>query len=224
VSENNGDFKAYTGKIQVYNVARPAGYWKFKTVAGTRRNESAVVASPAFTAKAYASRTANSNKGSNDKGTPADNKRSSTAASTTKPMTIKESKDLGDITVLNPANSLQKITLDSALTGNTLPGKEILKSTASVKQISEAEEQKVTIFPNPITDNTFSIRLINYTKGKYLVTLRNTSGNVIMTRSIDHMGKTSIYPINIQRSMNAGIYFVEVSGNSTSTINKLFKN
>jgi hypothetical protein len=117
VSENNGDFKAYTGKIQVYNVARPAGYWKFKTVAGTRRNESAVVASPAFTAKAYASRTANSNKGSNDNGTPADNKRSSTAASTTKPMTIKESKDLGDITVLNPANSLQKITLDSALNG-----------------------------------------------------------------------------------------------------------
>ena len=50
VSENGGAFVSYTGKINVGNVARAAGYWKFKIKASTNRNESAVVNSPEFTA------------------------------------------------------------------------------------------------------------------------------------------------------------------------------
>jgi hypothetical protein len=49
VSENEGAFVQYTGQINVGDVARAAGYWKFKTKAGSGRNESAVVNSPAFT-------------------------------------------------------------------------------------------------------------------------------------------------------------------------------
>lgn len=41
-----------TSKIDVGNVARPAGYWKFKIKAATGRNESSVVNSPAFTVAA----------------------------------------------------------------------------------------------------------------------------------------------------------------------------
>ncbi|PTX14465.1 uncharacterized protein DUF5011 [Pontibacter mucosus] len=49
VSENGGAYVAYAGTIQVGNVARPVGYWKFKVRAAAGRNESAVVESPAFT-------------------------------------------------------------------------------------------------------------------------------------------------------------------------------
>ncbi len=49
VSVNNGLFSGYSGKIQVGNVARPSGYWKFKIKAGALRNESAVTESPVFT-------------------------------------------------------------------------------------------------------------------------------------------------------------------------------
>ncbi len=49
VSENEGTYIAYTGSINVGNVARPAGYWKFKIKATTGRNESPVANSPAFT-------------------------------------------------------------------------------------------------------------------------------------------------------------------------------
>jgi len=48
VSENNGTFAAYTGTINVGNVNRPAGYWKFKIKAAAGRNESSVASSPAF--------------------------------------------------------------------------------------------------------------------------------------------------------------------------------
>lgn len=48
VSENNGAYVPYT-PITVGNVARAAGYWKFKIKSATGRNESAVVNSPAFT-------------------------------------------------------------------------------------------------------------------------------------------------------------------------------
>ncbi|WP_158542237.1 right-handed parallel beta-helix repeat-containing protein [Pedobacter chinensis] len=49
VSENNGIFQPYTGIINVGNVSRPVGYWKFKIKAATGRMESAVMSSPAFT-------------------------------------------------------------------------------------------------------------------------------------------------------------------------------
>jgi len=49
VSENGSPFTTYSGTINVGNVARPAGYWKFKTKAAIQRNESAVVSSPEFT-------------------------------------------------------------------------------------------------------------------------------------------------------------------------------
>ena len=50
VSENSGPFTTYDGQINVGNVARSSGYWKFKIKAATNRNESAVANSPAFTA------------------------------------------------------------------------------------------------------------------------------------------------------------------------------
>jgi hypothetical protein len=50
ISENNGAYEGYDAStINVGNVARAAGYWKFKTQAATNRNESAVSMSPAFT-------------------------------------------------------------------------------------------------------------------------------------------------------------------------------
>lgn len=49
VSTNGSAFNPYAGPISVGDVARAAGYWKFKVKAATGRNESSVVNSPAFT-------------------------------------------------------------------------------------------------------------------------------------------------------------------------------
>ncbi len=49
VSENGGAYTAYAGQINVGNVARSAGYWKFKIKSALNRNESVVANSPAFT-------------------------------------------------------------------------------------------------------------------------------------------------------------------------------
>ncbi|GAB2580781.1 hypothetical protein GCM10027190_32580 [Spirosoma areae] len=48
VSENGGAYKAYTGLIEVGNVDRPAGYWKFKAKGVPGRPESETVESPVF--------------------------------------------------------------------------------------------------------------------------------------------------------------------------------
>lgn len=49
VSTNGSSYNPYTGTISVGDVARAAGFWKFKIKAATGRNESPVVNSPAFT-------------------------------------------------------------------------------------------------------------------------------------------------------------------------------
>ncbi|WP_218029177.1 PA14 domain-containing protein, partial [Segetibacter aerophilus] len=48
VSENGGPFAEYNNEINVGDVARPEGFWKFKTKGSIQRNESAVVNSPEF--------------------------------------------------------------------------------------------------------------------------------------------------------------------------------
>jgi hypothetical protein len=48
VSENEGPYVAYSGPINIGNVLKSAGYWKFKIKAATGRNESSVVSSPPF--------------------------------------------------------------------------------------------------------------------------------------------------------------------------------
>jgi hypothetical protein len=50
VSMNNAAFIPYTGRINVGNVSKAAGYWKFKVKAAEGRNESTIVESPKFTA------------------------------------------------------------------------------------------------------------------------------------------------------------------------------
>jgi hypothetical protein len=49
VSENDASYKPYLGQINVGDVVRPAGFWKFKTKGASQRNESSVINSPAFT-------------------------------------------------------------------------------------------------------------------------------------------------------------------------------
>lgn len=49
MSVNGSAYVQYTGAIAVGDIARAAGYWKFKVKAATGRNESAVVNSPEFT-------------------------------------------------------------------------------------------------------------------------------------------------------------------------------
>jgi hypothetical protein len=49
MSEDGGQWLPYTGQINVGNVARVHGYWKFKIRAALERSESNIVESPAFT-------------------------------------------------------------------------------------------------------------------------------------------------------------------------------
>lgn len=49
MSTNNAAYIAYSGIINVGDVARAEGYWKFKTKAATGRDESDPVSSPSFT-------------------------------------------------------------------------------------------------------------------------------------------------------------------------------
>lgn len=49
VSENSGVFMSYTGTIDVDNVDRPYGYWRFKIRGTEERYESDIAYSPAFT-------------------------------------------------------------------------------------------------------------------------------------------------------------------------------
>jgi hypothetical protein len=217
VSENNGDFKAYTGKIQVYNVARPAGYWKFKTAAGLRRNESAVVASPAFTVKAYASRTANSNKASNDNVTAASDTNNSSAVNLVEANDVagerQESSNAGVNNI--PANDYPRInSVDKS-------GKIRFTGIDFGKNINEKES--FVVFPNPIVSKNIFIKCGNVAEGVYAISLISSNGQTIIKKSLNHPGGPLTHSISLSATLANGIYLLQFSGKNVSFNKQLVK-
>jgi hypothetical protein len=92
-----------------------------------------------------------------------------------------------------------------------------------IKSGTRIATPKVSIFPNPVSGNHFSVKLSNFEDGKYVVSLRNINGSIILNEAINHNGKISSYNIDIPAIINPGTYFVHISGKDTSITNKIIK-
>jgi len=67
---------------------------------------------------------------------------------------------------------------------------------------------KISVFPNPVTENVFNLQTINLGTGKYTVTLINTKGQTIPAASINHISAVTTETIHLNRILSAGMYTV----------------
>ena len=77
----------------------------------------------------------------------------------------------------------------------------------------------IKVFPNPITDNTIHLQIINQPAGMYEVTLINNSGQRVMTKQIQHAGGNSTETIRPSRHLAKGIYELEITKPGGSKMN-----
>jgi len=66
------------------------------------------------------------------------------------------------------------------------------------------------IYPNPVTDGTLELQMNNVPAGEYGIKIMSTSGQVILTETIDHGVSSETHPILLNKQLADGIYILEV--------------
>lgn len=76
---------------------------------------------------------------------------------------------------------------------------------------------KIKLYPNPVTNNEFKIQFIDIKQGAYTVDIINVLGQVILTKVVN-IGKNNIASINIPELTSKGILVVKISDKTNNPI------
>lgn len=89
---------------------------------------------------------------------------------------------------------------------NNVPVEEVKK----VNQVLVAND-KINIYPNPVTNGMFNLNFDEIAKGYYAVTVTNLMGMQLYTSRINVQNESQIVTINLGRKPGNGLYLVKVS-------------
>jgi len=87
-----------------------------------------------------------------------------------------------------------------------IPTQEIVVKTLPV------EQNKITIYPNPVSNNQFILQFGKIAAGNYNVTLTNVMGQSVLQRSINVQAEDQVETIYLKPSMARGVYLIKVAG------------
>ncbi|MEI6184998.1 MAG: T9SS type A sorting domain-containing protein, partial [Bacteroidota bacterium] len=69
----------------------------------------------------------------------------------------------------------------------------------------------VSIYPNPVSNNTFNLQMNNLEKGKYTVVVMNSLGQEVLNSTINNESETTLKSIP-SKGLTTGWYTVQVKG------------
>jgi hypothetical protein len=85
-------------------------------------------------------------------------------------------------------------------------------STESLVKEQAIAQPSVTVFPNPVTGNTISVKFNKLPAGTYRLQLLNANGQPVMVKSVQHNGLDAIQQMVISKAIAAGNYELKVEG------------
>src|SRR6476620_4996730 len=101
----------------------------------------------------------------------------------------------------NSTTQLYEWLDQSPLTGRNLYRIKVVEKSGEVKYTAIVKVEiartagSITVYPNPVKGNRFTINLKNMEKGRYIVMLYNNAGQVVFNTIINHDGRNAAYPV-----------------------------
>lgn len=77
---------------------------------------------------------------------------------------------------------------------------------------------KISIYPNPVTHNQFTLQFGKITPGNYDIELTNVIGQVVMQRAVNVQSEDQVETISIKSSFARGVYLVKVTGRGSESV------
>jgi hypothetical protein len=93
--------------------------------------------------------------------------------------------------------------------GNSITGR--IDYTSIVKVGPLKQNPGMSIYPNPVTDNTVNLKLTNLPKGAYQMQVINNLGQVILSTSLQLQNGNTVKSIQLPPNMAAGNYRLKVT-------------
>ena len=77
---------------------------------------------------------------------------------------------------------------------------------------------KISIYPNPVTNNQFTLQFGKIPAGNYDIEMTNVTGQVVMQRGVNVQSEDQVETISIKSSLARGVYLVKVSGRNNEAV------
>lgn len=116
-------------------------------------------------------------------------------------------------------NGLVSHTSDLA-NGNLLVSGNKPKAT-NVDLISkgnDVSDNRISIFPNPVTANQFNIQFTDTEAGSYTVQVTDMMGRQLMQQNVTVSGDNQVHQIKLKSSVSKGVYLVKVTDAASKSI------
>jgi|GEM_PF-4548864 len=78
----------------------------------------------------------------------------------------------------------------------------------------------VTVYPNPVTENTFNITFDGMDEGAYNLIMYNVNGQKVMAQPLYHSGATHTYSVVLESALVNGAYTLEINKNGRVLMTK----
>jgi hypothetical protein len=109
-----------------------------------------------------------------------------------------------------PGNSKTLSVSDMASSHFAFEKKKTLEISPIVFTKPAIQLNKITVYPNPVTESMFRVSFDNKETGRYLVQVMDVRGRMAMQQSINVGFKNQVVEIDIPSGMSKGMYLVKV--------------
>lgn len=83
---------------------------------------------------------------------------------------------------------------------------------------TDITDGKISIFPNPVTDNQFVIRLNGLDAGNYTIQVTDVTGRQLIQQAINISGDNQVQRIRLEENTAKGVYLVQLSNTAGKTV------
>ena len=96
---------------------------------------------------------------------------------------------------------------------------------SSIVKVNIAEgNPAITLYPNPVIGDHFSLQLTNLAKGTYLITIANNLGQQVYNAQLKHNGGSVTQTIELNNNLSKGVYQLQVTGNDMKLSRSFIRN
>jgi hypothetical protein len=85
------------------------------------------------------------------------------------------------------------------------------------KPLAMNENSRISIFPNPVTDNQFVLQFGRLSAGSYTVQVTDVMGRQVLQQQVNTSGENHVQKISLAKSVSKGVYLVKVLDAASNT-------
>ncbi len=85
---------------------------------------------------------------------------------------------------------------------------------------TSVKASSINVYPNPVLNNQFNVQLSNLNKGNYTISVYNTIGQLVYSKSLSYGGQSTSLSIQLPTSVAKGIYRVSLNDGISNVSNK----